>query len=89
MAALDGWIENEARFAAHAMLRAVSATGLVKERPGFRQRVVPRPGSVLASPVLAAYDPDPDYFFHWLRDAAMVIAQRLAQTSSTTSVAAT
>src|SRR6185312_7380123 len=36
-------------------------------------RVVPRPGSVLASPVLAAYDPDPDYFFHWLRDAAMVI----------------
>src|SRR5579864_5108135 len=73
MAALDGWIENEARFAAHAMLRAVSATGLVKERPGFGQRVVPRPGSVLASPVLAAYDPDPDYFFHWLRDAAMVI----------------
>src|SRR6185437_16648821 len=73
MAALDGWIENEARIAVRGMLRAVSATHLVKDRPGFGQRVVPRPGSVLASPVLAAYDPDPDYFFHWLRDAAMVI----------------
>lgn len=69
----DGWIENEARFAAHAMLRAVSAANLVKDRPGFGQRVVPRPGSVLASPVLAAYDPDPDYFFHWFRDSAIVI----------------
>jgi glucoamylase len=28
---------------------------------------------VLASPVLAAYDPDPDYFFHWFRDSAIVI----------------
>ena len=28
---------------------------------------------MLASPALAAYDPDPDYFFHWLRDSAVVI----------------
>jgi glucoamylase len=28
---------------------------------------------VVASPVLAAYDPDPDYFFHWFRDSAIVI----------------
>ena len=34
--ALDDWIDKEARFAASAMLRAVSATHLVKERPGFR-----------------------------------------------------
>src|SRR5579863_4409194 len=62
------------------MLRAVSATNLVKDRPGFGQRVVPRPGSMLASPVLAAYDPDPDYFFHWFRDAAIVIdALRVAR----------
>src|SRR5690242_2876250 len=73
MAALDGWIENEARIAAAGMLRAFSATNLVKERPGFGQRVVPRPGSVVASPVLAAYDPDPDYFFHWYRDSAVVV----------------
>jgi glucoamylase len=71
--ALDDWIDNEARFAAGAMLRAISATDLIKDRPGFGQRVVPRPGSVLASPVLGAYDPDPDYFFHWFRDSAIVI----------------
>jgi glucoamylase len=73
MTGLDAWIAAEARFAVSAMAGAISATHLVKERPGFGQRVVPRPGSVLASPVLAAYDPDPDYFFHWFRDAAIVI----------------
>jgi glucoamylase len=78
--ALDDWIDQEGRFAASAMLRAVSATNLVKERPGFGQRVVPRPGSVLASPVPAAYDPDPDYFFHWFRDSAIIIdALRVAE----------
>jgi glucoamylase len=78
--ALDGWIDEEAHFAVGAMLRAVSATNLVKERPGFGQRVVPRPGSVLASPIPAAYDPDPDYFFHWFRDSAIIIdALRVAQ----------
>ena len=80
MTALDDWIDQEARFAASAMLRAVSATNLIKERPGFGQRVVPRPGSVLASPIPAAYDPDPDYFFHWFRDSAIIIdALRVAQ----------
>ena len=73
MTALDAWIEDEARFAAREMVRAISATDIVKNRPGFGQRVVPAPGSVLASPVPAAYDPDPDYFFHWHRDAAIVI----------------
>ena len=73
MTALDNWIDEEARFAAGAMLRAISATDLVKDRPGFGQRIVPGPGSVVASPVLAAYDPDPDYFFHWFRDSAIVI----------------
>jgi glucoamylase len=71
--ALEDWIGKEARFAARGMLRAISAADLVKERPGFGQRVVPRPGSVVASPALAAYDPDPDYFFHWFRDSAIVI----------------
>jgi glucoamylase len=73
VAALEDSIEKEARFAARAMLRAISAVDLVKDRPGFGQRVVPRAGSVLASPVPAAYDPDPDYFFHWFRDSAIVI----------------
>ncbi len=80
MTELDDWIEKEARFAAGAMLLAISATHLVKERPGFGQSIVPRPGSVVASPVLAAYDPDPDYFFHWFRDSAIVIdALRVAK----------
>jgi glucoamylase len=70
---LGDWIENQARFAAQAMLRAVSATCITKERPGFGQRMTPSPGSVLASPVPAAYDPDPDYFFHWFRDSAIII----------------
>jgi glucoamylase len=78
--ALDDWIEKEALFAAGAMLFAISATDLIKERPGFGQRIVPRRGSVVASPVLAAYDPDPDYFFHWFRDSAIVIdALRVAK----------
>jgi glucoamylase len=73
MSALEEWIAVQARFAATRMLRAISATDLVLERTGFGQRVVPAPGSVLASPVPAHYDPDPDYFFHWFRDAAIVI----------------
>ena len=73
MPALEAWIAAEARIAAVTMAGAISATDLVMERPGFGQRVVPQPGSVLASPVIAHYDPDPDYFFHWFRDAAVVI----------------
>ena len=73
MPELDEWIAAETRIATGRMLRAISATHLVMERPGFGQRVVPSPGSVLASPALAHYDPDPDYFFHWFRDSAIVI----------------
>ncbi len=73
MTSLDDWIADEARFASVAMSRAISATQTVKHRPGFGQIVIPRPGSVLASPVPAAYDPDPDYFFHWFRDSAIVM----------------
>jgi glucoamylase len=71
--ALDAWIAAETRIATARMLAAISATDLITERPGFGQRVTPRPGSVLASPVPAHYDPDPDYFFHWFRDSAIVI----------------
>jgi glucoamylase len=70
---LDEWIAAQARCAARSMLRAISATDLVMDRPGFGQRVVPQPGSILASPVPAHYDPEPDYFFHWFRDSALVI----------------
>jgi glucoamylase len=70
---LEDWVATEARIAATGLLRAISATNRVTERPGFGQTITARPGSVLASPVPAHYDPDPDYFFHWFRDAAIVI----------------
>jgi GH15 family glucan-1,4-alpha-glucosidase len=70
---LEQWLGREYAHAAAAMLRSVSARELVKERPGFGQTVRPAAGSIVASPVLASWDPDPDYFFHWFRDSAIVI----------------
>jgi glucoamylase len=67
------WMDRQQRTSAAAMLRSISAVSLEKRRPGFGQVIRPAKGSVLASPALAAYDPDPDYFFHWLRDSAVVI----------------
>ena len=70
---LTGWMARQYALSARALLSAISRTDLVKERSGFGRFVRPAKGSILASPVLAAYDPDPDYFFHWLRDSAVVI----------------
>ncbi|MBG0797064.1 glucan 1,4-alpha-glucosidase [Methylocystis sp. L43] len=67
------WMERQYLLSAAAMLRAVSATELVKVRCHFGQTIRPAPGSVLASPEFASYDPNPDYFFHWVRDSAIVI----------------
>ena len=55
------------------MLRSVSARDIVKQRVGFGQTMRPVAGSIVASPVPASWDPDPDYFFHWFRDSAIVI----------------
>lgn len=73
MEPLGLWVDRQYRHAANAMMLSVSPLGIVKTRPGFGQTVVPLRGSIVASPVLAAYDPDPDYFFHWYRDSAVVI----------------
>lgn len=70
---LDDWIEREYRHAGPAMLRSIAPTGLVKTRPFFGQAISPVLGSSIATPELAAYDPDPDYFFHWYRDSAIVL----------------
>jgi glucoamylase len=78
MERLGQWLERQYRHSAQAMLRSVSAVSITKIRPGFAQRITPKAGSVIASPVLGAYDPNPDYFFHWYRDSALVIdAMRL------------
>ena len=71
--ALGLWIERQYRHSAAAMLRSISPVDIVKHRPGFAQTVRPRKGSIVASPVLGAYDPEPDYFFHWYRDSAVVV----------------
>src|SRR5579864_617194 len=55
------------------MLLSISPVGIIKMRPGFGQTIRARKGSIVASPVLADWDPEPDYFFHWFRDSALVI----------------
>jgi glucoamylase len=69
---LEEWIERQYRLSVAGLLRSISCS-TVKERPGFGQRIVPRRGSVVACPVPASWDPDPDYFFHWYRDSAAVM----------------
>jgi glucoamylase len=73
MDTLQNWIDRQYRLSAKAMLTAVSPTEIIKARPGFGQTITPKRGSIVASPVLASWDPDPDYFFHWFRDSAIVI----------------
>ncbi|MGH8317837.1 MAG: glycoside hydrolase family 15 protein [Steroidobacteraceae bacterium] len=73
METLSEWIDRQYAHAARRMLRSISPVEIVKTRPGFGQVIRPARGAVVASPVPAAYDPDPDYFFHWYRDSALVI----------------
>lgn len=73
MTPLASWAEEQYRRSAAGMLAAISPVHLVKLRPGFGQRIAAARGAIIASPVLASYDPDPDYFFHWYRDSAIVI----------------
>jgi glucoamylase len=70
---LDLWVDHQFRYAVQAMLMSVSPLGILKTRPGFGQRIVPKKGAIIASPVLGNYDPEPDYFFHWFRDSAIVV----------------
>jgi glucoamylase len=67
------WVAERRRGAVRALRSAISATHLEHRRAGFGWAVRPAPGSILASPLQARWDPDPDYFHHWIRDAAMAI----------------
>jgi glucoamylase len=71
--AFEYWLETQLRHSAAAMLSSISPVSIVKQRPGFGQTIQPLAGAIVASPVLADYNPDPDYFFHWFRDSAVVI----------------
>jgi glucoamylase len=70
---LEAWIARQSAASAAAMARAISAVELSRRREAFAQIVVPASGSVLASPAIADWDPEPDYFFHWVRDSAIVM----------------
>jgi glucoamylase len=70
---LERWLDQQYQRAAAAMLVSVSPVGIVKARPGFGQTIYPVKGSIVASPVPADWNPEPDYFFHWFRDSAVVI----------------
>ena len=69
---LESWIARQREHAIAGLLRSISAP-VVKARQGFGQVITPARGSVVASSVPASYDPDPDYFFHWFRDSALVM----------------
>ena len=69
----EAWLERRRRGAVRALREAVSATGLVRSRDAFGWTVRPAAGSILASARVAAWDPEPDYFHHWVRDAAIAL----------------
>lgn len=68
-----GWIRAQRLASARTMRAASSATHLVRRREGFGWTVRPAAGSMLASPRMAGWDPEPDYFHHWIRDSAIVL----------------
>jgi len=70
---LERWLDQQYRRAGAAMLLSISPVGIIKTRPGFGHTIRPVKGSIVASPVLADWNPEPDYFFHWFRDSAVVI----------------
>lgn len=68
------WLAGRSRTAAAELRAATSATHLVRDRAGFGWRLSPARGSILASAKMDSWDPDPDYFHHWVRDAAIALA---------------
>jgi glucoamylase len=72
-ATLGDWAEAQARISAAKMAECVSATSIVKHRPGFGQTIHPAKGSVIAAIGSAHSETEPDYFFHWLRDSAAIM----------------
>ncbi|NIX77540.1 glycoside hydrolase family 15 protein [Microvirga terricola] len=70
---LARWMDAELQVAATAIFQGVSATHLVMERSSFGEKIVPKPGSIVAAPATDLSGGDPDYFFHWLRDSSLVM----------------
>ena len=70
---LASWIARQKSRSVTALEFAISATQLIRDRDVFGQTIKPAKGSVLASPVIADWNPEPDYFFHWVRDSAIAM----------------
>jgi glucoamylase len=73
METIDTWLGRQYAHAATEMLASVSPCATIMTRAPFGQTIRPVKGAIVASPVPGAYDPDPDYFFHWYRDSAVVM----------------
>lgn len=70
---LEDWIERQLAVSTARLLASVSATGLSRPGPRVGQVMVPAPGSVLAYAQPRPGPDEPDYFFHWIRDAALIM----------------
>lgn len=70
---LNAWIDRQARYSASAMELCISATDVTKTREAFDQVITPVKGSVVASRQLSDWNPNPDYFFDWQRDGAIIL----------------
>lgn len=70
---LQAWLDRQLLVSRDRMAACVSATHVTRERPEFFQKITPARGSVLAA-MSVGDDERPDYFFHWLRDSALVMA---------------
>lgn len=69
---LEQWMNRQLCASLDHMGKSISAIGLTRRREEFFQEITPRRGSVVASPTIDA-NVQPDYFFHWLRDSALVM----------------
>lgn len=69
---LERWVDRQSAFAAASLARSLAPPG-IKRRPGFGQTIRPAAGSIVAAPGLVSSESEPDYFFHWHRDAALVV----------------
>lgn len=70
---LQNWLDGQLVQSRRRMAACVSATHLTRARPDFFQTITPARGSIVAALTLGPNE-RPDYFFHWLRDSALVMA---------------
>ena len=70
---LDRWVERQFAVSAAGLARSLSPVEAVKTRPGFGQVIRPLKGAIVAAPGLEVSETEPDYFFHWHRDSALIV----------------